>query len=276
MKRFSLMNFMLMLIIVALLSACGKSEPESSQAVEKAVAEEKKILRIVTDGAYAPMEYMEGEEVIGFGVDFAKAVALEAGYEADIEAVGWEPMFEEIERKTADMAISSITITDQRKQTFDFSVPYYLSTHKIMVSKGSGVESGTDLKGKKMAVLNGSTGQTTAKSIAGENSRDVLKFADHNLAIQELLKGRADAVIADNAVIEYYVKMHPEQDLKAVTDDSFENEFYGVLFPKGSGLKPEIDEAINILLDNGKYAEIYGKWFGIAPDIETLKAQQLK
>jgi glutamine transport system substrate-binding protein len=56
--------------------------------------------------------------------------------------------------------------------------------------------------------------------------------------------------------------------------DSFESEYYGLMFAKDSKLKAEFDEAINKVLDNGKYTEIYNKWFGSDPDIENLKAQQ--
>lgn len=271
MGKRSKFSFLLVLVLSLFLAACGSNEPEGNTASGE---EEKKTLRIVTDGAYAPMEYMDGGEVTGFGVDFAKAVAAEAGYEPNIEVIGWDPIFVEIEGKTADMAVSSITINDERKETYDFSVPYYLSTNKIMVAEDSDVQSGEDLKGKKVAVLNGSTGQEVAESILGENHRDILKFADNNLAIQELLAGGADAVIADNTIVEYYTQMNPDQKLKVVTDDSFSDEFYGILFPKGSELKAEFDEAIKTILDNGKYTEIYQEWFGTDPDIETLKAQQ--
>ncbi|MBZ5200656.1 transporter substrate-binding domain-containing protein [Planomicrobium chinense] len=274
MGKLSKLGFLLMLVLAMFLAACGSNEPESNAANGESGGKEKKTLRIVTDGAYAPMEYMDGGKVVGFGVDFAKAIVAEAGYEPNIEVIGWDPIFAEIEGKTADMAVSSITINDERKETYDFSVPYYLSTNKILVPKDSDVASGADLKGKKIAVLNGSTGQEVAEKIVGENSRDILKFADNNLAIQELLAGGADAVIADNTIVEYYTKMNPEQNLKAVEDDSFADEFYGVLFPKGSDLKPEIDEAINAVFESGKYAEIYEQWFGAQPDIETLKAQQ--
>jgi len=274
MGKLSRIGFLLMLVLAMFLAACGSDESTGNTSGGDSGGEEKKELRIVTDGAYAPMEYMEGGEVVGFGIDFTKAVVAEAGYEPNIEVIGWDPIFAEIEGKTADMAVSSITINDERKQTYDFSVPYYLSTNKILVPENSDVKSGADLKGKKIAVLNGSTGQEVAEKIVGENSRDILKFADNNLAIQELLAGGADAVIADNTIVEYYTKMNPDQNLKAVEDESFADEFYGVLFPKGSDLKPEIDEAIKTILDNGKYAEIYEKWFGSQPDVETLKAQQ--
>lgn len=268
-----------MLGFAMILAACGSSETGGSEDASSGGSgdsggEEKKTLRVVTDAAYAPMEYLEGDKVVGFDIDFLNAVAEEAGYELEIEHVGWDPIFVEIEGKTADLAISSITINDDRKQTYDFSVPYYLSTNKIMIPKDSEIQSGADLKDKKVAVQNGTTGQEVAEEILGKNNENLKKFENNNLAIQELLSNGADAVVADNIVIEYYAKMNPDDNLKVIADESFPAEYYGVMFPKGCELVSEFNDAINKVLDSGKYAEIYKEWFGNEPDVENLKAQQ--
>lgn len=255
--------------LVVFLSACGTSEKSSGGD-----GGEKKTLKIVTDAAYAPMEYLEGDKIVGFDIDFVKAVVEEAGYEANFVHVGWDPIFIEIKDEIADLAVSSITINDERRETYDFSFPYYLSTNKILVPEDSDIASGADLEGKKVAVQNGTTGQEVAENIFGKNSNSIKKFENNNLAIQELLSGGADAVIADNTVVEYYAKMNPNQKLKVVADDSFDAEYYGLMFPKDSELVSEINEAIKELLDSGKYAEIYKEWFGSEPDVENLKAQQ--
>lgn len=268
MKRLTKLGLIMVIGLSMFLAACGSSETGGSGG------EEKKTLKVVTDAAYAPMEYLEGDKVVGFDVDFINAVAEEAGYELDIKHVGWDPIFVEIEDETADIAISSITINDDRKQTYDFSVPYYLSTNKILIPEDSDIQSGADLKDKVVAVQNGTTGQEVAESILGKNSANIKKFENNNLAIQELLAGGADAVIADNTVIEYYASMNPDQKLKVIKDDSFAAEYYGLLFPKGSKLVSEFDEAINKVFDSGKYTEVYKEWFATEPDVENLKAQQ--
>ncbi|MDQ0155508.1 basic amino acid ABC transporter substrate-binding protein [Robertmurraya andreesenii] len=272
MKRLSKLGLVLILGFVLLLSACGTSETGSKDS-GKSGGDEKKTLRLVTDAAYSPMEYMDGDKILGFDIDFARAVAEEAGYELKIDHVGWEPLFVEIDGKNADLAISSITITDERKQTYDFSVPYYLSTNEILVPEGSEIKSGADLKDKVVAVQIDTTGHEIAASILGENHKDIRPFETTPIAIQELLSNGADAVIADKPVVDEYVKNNAEQKLIIITDDSFEQEFYGLLFPKGSKLVEEFNEAINTLFENGKYVEIYKKWFGEEPDIDALKAQ---
>lgn len=271
MKKFSALVVAMLFALV--LAACGseKTENEATGGSET----EKKSLRVVTDANYAPFEFMEGGKVVGFDVDFVNAVAEEAGYEVKIENVGWDPLFVEVKNKRADFGMSAITVNDERKQTYDFSVPYFLSTNKILVPENSDIKSAQDLKGKTVAVQNATTGQASAEKLLGKNSKNIKKFKNNNLAILELTKGGADAVVADNTVIEEYAKNNPKEKLIVIEDTAaFESEFYGLMFPKESNKKADIDEAIKKVLENGKYAEIYKKWFKVDPDLEKLQAQQ--
>ncbi|MEQ2527267.1 basic amino acid ABC transporter substrate-binding protein [Robertmurraya yapensis] len=267
MKKITKLSLLFIVALAAILTGCGKSETSGDS--------DSKTLKVVTNAAYAPMEYMNGDKIEGFDVDFINAVAKEAGYEVEIQHTGWDAMFVEVEDEISDLAVAAITVTDERKESYDFSVPYYLSTNMILVKEGSDIKSAADLKDKKVAVQNGTTGQEAAESILGENSKQLKKFEDNNIAIQELLSGGADAVVADNTVIETYVKNNPDQKLQVVEDaTAFDSEFYAILFPKGSELKADFDKALNTIIDNGKYTELYKEWFGTEPDVEGLKAQQ--
>lgn len=271
MKKLKLVLTMVTAAFVLLLTACGTSETSGGNGGKS----EEKTLRVVTDAAYAPFEYLDKGEVTGFSVDFINAVAKQAGYKVKIENVGWDPLFVEIEGKTADLAISSITINDKRKKTYDFTVPYFLSTNKIMVPKESPIKSAGDLKGKTVAVQNGTTGQEAVEKMFGAENKNLKKFENNNLAIMELKSGGADAVVADNTVVEEYVKNNPKDNLVVIEDtNAFEKEFYGVLFPKGSKLRGEFDKAIKEIMENGEYARVYQKWFNIEPDLTDIKAQQ--
>ncbi|MBM7604940.1 polar amino acid transport system substrate-binding protein [Metabacillus crassostreae] len=271
-----LLMMLMVLTFTFALAACGSSQSSSSGEGDGAAETEKKEkLRVVTDAAYAPFEYMDKGEIVGFDIDFVEAVAKEAGYEVEIVNVGWDPIFVEIKDEIADFAVSAITINDDRKQTYDFTSPYFLSTNKILVPEGSDIKSAEDLKDKVVAVQAGTTGQEAVDELLGKNSSNIKKFENNNLAIMELTSGGADAVVADNTVVEEYVKNNPDQKLVVIEDaDSFAAEYYGLMFPKGSELKADFDKAINTVLDNGKYAEIYNEWFGSEPDVENLKAQQ--
>nr|WP_239094448.1 basic amino acid ABC transporter substrate-binding protein [Bacillus sp. B15-48] len=264
-----------MLVFIALfVTACGTAEQSSGEA-EVDTNDEAKTLRVVTNATYAPMEYMDKGEVVGFDIDLIKAVAEEAGYKVEeVEHIGWDPIFVEIQNKRADLAMAAITINEDRKESYDFSVPYFLSTNKILVPEDSEIQSAEDLIGKIVAVQNGTTGQEAMDRLIGRNHSDIKKFEDNNLAIMEMESGGAAAVVADNAVVDEYAKNNSEKNLNVIEDDTFESEFYGILFPKGSELVEEFNNALNAVFDNGTYTEIYQKWFGVDPNIQFLKEQQ--
>jgi glutamine transport system substrate-binding protein len=272
MKKIKLLTTLMVMALMFILSACGSSETSGNGSDSD---KEKKTLRVVTDAAYAPFEYQDKGKIVGFDIDLVNAVAKEAGYKIDVAHTGWDPIFVELEKKIADIGISSITINDERKKTYDFSLPYFLSTNKIMVPEGSNIKSAEDLKDKTVAVQNATTGQEAVEGLLGKNSSQIKKFENNNLAILELKAGGADAVVADNTVIEEYAKNNPNDKFVIIEDKgAFDQEFYGMMFTKGSKIKADFDKALNEVLDNGTYAEIYNKWFKIDPDIQILKDQQ--
>lgn len=266
-----IVSWMLICSLFIVLAGCG-----NSQSSEGSDTKDTKVLKVVTNAEYAPMEYMDKGELAGFDIDFAKAVAEEAGYKAEITHVGWDPLFVEVDSGRAQAGVSAVSISEERQEQYEFSVPYFLSTNKILVPEGSTIKNSADLEGKKVAVLNGSTGMMAVEKVLGINNKNIKKFENNVLAIQELKQNGVDAVVADGAVVDEYVKNNPNDNFVVIEDASnFDSEFYGVIFQKGNTeLKAELDEAINAIFENGKYEEIYEEWFGIKPDIEYLKAQQ--
>lgn len=271
-KKLSILSLILALVLALTGCASGSSSGSSSSSGS---APAKKTLRVVNDATYPPFEYLNKGTMTGFDVDIMKALASAAGYKYNLVNVGWDPVFAELKNKTADMSISAISITSDREKTYDFSVPYFLSTNKILVAKNSTVKSAADLKGKKIAVQSGTTGQIAIEKIVGKNNPNVRKFKTINLAILDMLSHGSDAVVADNTVIEQYARNNPSKNLKVIQDTkAFVPEFYGIMYPKNSKLKADFDKAINKLYNDGTYKKIYEKWFKSAPDIAALKAQQ--
>jgi glutamine transport system substrate-binding protein len=261
------------LALLTALAACGKSaEPSSSSASGK--EETKKKIIVGTDAAFAPFEYMDKGKIVGFDVDLLDAVMKEAGMDYELKNIGWDPLFAALQNKEIDMAISGITINDKRKQTYDFSVPYFEATQMIMVKQNSPIKNALDLKGKTIGVQNATTGQEAVEKLLGKGN-NIKKFETTVVAIMELLNGGVDAVVTDNAVANEYVKNNPNKKIKVIPDSKhFESEFYGMMFPKGSDLKAKVDEALKKVMKSGKYAEIYKKWFGTEPNLDNLVKQQ--
>ncbi|AJA47286.1 histidine-binding protein [Clostridium pasteurianum DSM 525 = ATCC 6013] len=267
MKR-KLSLFSILLVIILLLSSCGKSSASESNTSEK------KKLTILTYANWNPFEYLDKGQLVGFDIDLIKALADEAGYKYDIKNSGWDAMFNQIKGNKADLGISGVTITDARKQTYDFSVPYFISRQSIVVKNTSTVKSGADLKDKTIAVQNGSTGQEAVEKLIGKDNPNIKKLKS-GLSYMELMHGDADAVVGDDTSNKEFLKNNSNQDLKIIQDkDSFAPEYFGIIYPKGSKIKADFDKALDKLYSNGTYTKIYQKWFKVDPDINELKAQE--
>ncbi|QYR21420.1 basic amino acid ABC transporter substrate-binding protein [Paenibacillus sp. sptzw28] len=227
---------------------------------------------IGSDASYEPMEFMDKDKITGFDIDFLAAVMNEAGLKYEVNNVAWDTMLESVKQgKEYQAGISAISITDDRKQTFDFSIPYFESTNVIMVKKGSGIKSALDLKGKKVAVQGATTADTLMTEIMGKGNTDLKRFDSNAVALLEMDKGGVDAVVADIAIVNDYIKNNPGKKYEDILDpEHFHPEYYGIAYPKGSELKAKLDPVIRKVIENGKYAEVYKKWFGKEPNTENL------
>lgn len=229
-------------------------------------------IKFATDATYAPMEYMDKDKITGFDIDFLAEVMKEADIDYDIKNIGWDTMLESVKQgKEYKGGISSVSITDERKETYDFSAPYFESTNMIMVREDSPVKNALDLKDLNVAVQGATTADTLMSGIMGQTSSNLKRFDSNTLALMDLAKGGADAVVADVAIVREYIKNNPDNKLVGILDPTnFESEYYGIIFPKGSDMKSKIDPAIKKVIENGKYAELYKKWFGEEPDTTNL------
>lgn len=251
-------------VLIVVAAGCSSSDGNNGEG--------DKVYKFATDAAYAPMEFMDKDKITGFDIDFLAAVMEEAGLKYEISNTGWDPMLEEVKSgKTYDAGISSVSITDERKETYDYSLPYFESTNMILVKDDSPIANATDLKGKKVAVQQSTTAETLMAGIMGNDNADLKRYESNALALLELDGNGVDAVVADIAIVREYMKNNPDKKFKGIIDSvNFESEYYGILLPKGSELKAKLDPAIKAVLENGKYTEVYKKWFGEEPNIDQL------
>ncbi|UOE94886.1 basic amino acid ABC transporter substrate-binding protein [Alkalihalobacillus sp. LMS39] len=261
-KIFKPFNLAAVAMSCMLLAACGTSEGTSGT---------DKPIVVGTEATFAPFEYMDKGEIVGFDVDLLDAVLSEAGIEYELKNVGWDPIFIMIENGEIDMAVSGITITEDRQQTYDFSSPYFESTHMVAFKEGADITSANDIVGKNIGVQISTTGQIAAEKIVGENHSDISKFDSTALAFLALDQGNVDVVVTDNVVVNEYVKNNPNSGVTGIEDtENFEAEYYGFLFKKENDLREEVNAAFKTILENGTYSEIYEEWFGVQPNIDLL------
>ncbi|QTN24860.1 basic amino acid ABC transporter substrate-binding protein [Rhizobacter sp. AJA081-3] len=258
-----------------LLAACGKKEPAPAPAASAAAPAASvaaapppaKVYAVGTDAAYAPFESQnEKGEIVGLTVDVVTAVAKKAGIEVKFVNTPWEGIFNSLAQGDRDMLASSITITDERKQTMDFTNPYFDAYQLIAVKATSKVSKFDDLKKLKVGVQTGTTGDEVVTKQQGKNSTNIKRFESTPLALKELEAGGVDAVVADNGVVINYVTNNPGAKFKTVSDKAFAPEQYGFAVKKGNTeLLEKLNKGLADIKADGSYDQIYAKYFGAAP-----------
>ncbi|MDB5931016.1 MAG: amino acid transporter substrate-binding protein family [Polaromonas sp.] len=264
-----------LLVAGLVLAACGKQEPPSPSASAPAPAPAAapapppaaKVYVVGTDAAYAPFESQnEKGEIVGFDIDVVKAAAEKAGIEVKFLNTPWEGIFNSVAQGDRDLLVSSITITPERKQTLDFSDPYFDAQQLIAVKNDSKIAKFDDLKKLKVGVQNGTTGDEVITKLQGKESANVKRFESTPLALKELEGGGVDAVVADNGVVVHYVNNNPGSKFKTIADSSFASEQYGIAVKKGNAeLLEKINKGLAAIKTDGTYNQIYTKYFGSAP-----------
>ena len=252
---------------VAGLTACGGATKEAPKSAEQPKADtakpaEQKTYQVGTDAAYPPFEKQVGDKIEGFDVDVLNAIAEAGGFKVNLQHTGWDPLFDGLDKGKVDIGISAITINDERKKNYDFSDPYFDAKQLILVPTKSTVTKLDDLKGKKIGVQSATTGETVVQEKFGKTYDGIKGFDDTPAAIDDLINGRVDAVVADNAVVLEYVKNIGNKGFKTVDDPQFEKEQYGLMVKKGNKeVLDKINDGLKKIKENGKYQEIYNKYF---------------
>ncbi|WP_297572243.1 basic amino acid ABC transporter substrate-binding protein [uncultured Deefgea sp.] len=223
-----------------------------------------KVYQVATDAAYAPFESLNSKkEVVGFSVDILEAIAQKTGMKIKFINTPWEGIFATLPNGDRDMIISSVTITPERKQSMDFSEPYFEAKQLIAVNKKSKVSKFTDLKTLKVGVQTGTTGDEVIQKLQGKTSPNIKRFESTPLAIKELENGGVDAVVADNGVVVNFVSNNPKSNLKTIDDATFAKEYYGIAVKKGNkALIEQLNKGLAAIKADGTYEKIYTKYFG--------------
>jgi arginine/lysine/histidine/glutamine transport system substrate-binding/permease protein len=216
----------------------------------------------VSDVSFAPFEFKEGDKIVGFDIDLMNAIGEAAGFTPDIQNLNFDGIIPALQSGTVDAAISGMTITPERAGTVSFSRPYFKAGLAIAVRENNtDITSLDSLKGKNIAVQIGTTGAKKAAEIQGAKIRT---FDTSILALQELANGNVDAVINDAPNTLYALKSGGVSGIKVV-GQLLTEEYYGIALPKNSPNVEKINQGLTTIIQNGKYAEIYKKWFGGEP-----------
>jgi polar amino acid transport system substrate-binding protein len=222
---------------------------------------QQKELVVGSSATYRPFAYENpAKEIVGYDIDIIKAIAQKEGLQIKIVNTPWTGIFAALNNGDVDLIISGVTINEKRKQSYDFTPPYFEARQLIGVHKDSAVKNLKDLTGKKIGVVTGSTGDDIASRAFGKTSEDIKRFESTPVAISELANSGVDAVIGDNGVIAYRVQEHKQ--LKTVSDPDFPKEFFGIVVKQGNkALLDKLNAGLAAIKADGTYARIYKVWF---------------
>lgn len=272
MKRsFVMLSIGLLLLVIA---ACGskadtgnpsgqagpvnESASSSKDEVLQKIASSKTLV-VGLDATFKPFEYKNGDQFEGFDVDLIQAVAKELGADkvrfVDTEFKGLIPG---LQAKKFDMIASAMYITDERKQTIDFSDTYFPGGLSIMVNKDNdSIQGLDDLKGKKVAVQIGTKSVKFMEEHAKET--ELVQVEKNTEMFLELETGKVDAIVTGLPAAKTYTK---EKGTTKVLPDILTEEYYGYGIRKeNTEFTKAVNDALKRVKDSGEYDQIMKKWF---------------
>ena len=247
---------------------------DSAEAADDQLAQIKAKGEIVVamEGTWSPWTYHdENDELVGYDVEVAKAIAEKLGVKATFVEGEWDGLFAGMDAGRYDIVVNGVDITEERAQKYDFTEPYaYNRTAIIVKEDNEEIQSFEDLNGKHTA----NTISSTYAELAEKYGADVTGVDDLNQTFELLLSGRIDATL--NAELTYYdyMKAHPDAKIKivALTDDASE---VAIPLRKGAAsdnLRAAINQALEELRADGTLSELSVKYFGSdvsqAPDAQ--------
>ena len=236
-------------------TAAEKTEETSAEAAGTEAA--GGVLVMATNAEFPPYEYHDGGEIVGIDAEIAKAIADELGMELEIEDIAFDSIIPEITSGKADMGLAGMTVTEDRKQSVDFTDTYAKASQKIIVKEDSAIASPDDLTGVIVGVQQGTTGDIYVSDLEPDGTT-VERYNKGFEAVQALSQGKIDAVVIDGEPAKTFVAQ--TEGLK-ILEESFTDEEYAIAVKKGNTeLLEKINGALKTLKDNGTLDEIVAKY----------------
>ncbi len=251
------MKKVLALVLAAVLIASVAILPGCSGSGDSA-----KKFAIYSDNAFAPFEFLDKEtnEYIGVDMDIMAAVAKDQGFEYEMHNEGFDAAMGAVQSGQADAMIAGMTITDERKETFDFSAPYFDDGQVVVVKPDSDIKKLADLKGKKIACKTSTVSGEYAESIKDKYGFTIDYFEGSDTMYQAVVTGSADACVEDFSVIGWAIESE-KVGLKILTEP-VNVKGYGFAVKNGQNaeLLKMFDDGLANIKKSGEYKKILAKY----------------
>ena len=267
----------LTLLAVAALAACGKTEapvvapaPAVAPAAVAEPVSQWPELRVAVDATYKPFTYKtDSGDLAGFDVDIAKALCDELKSKCVFVEQAWDGMIPGLQAKKYDMIISSMSITEERKQAVDFTGKYYNTPSCVVVKSALNLgPEAANFKGKKLGVLKASTQEKYAMGELQPAGATIVAYDAQDQVYLDIKSGRLDGTVADVVEVNGGFLSTPDGKDYACAGARIPVEFDAKYFGAGAGvalrkedtaLRDALDTAIKTIRDNGKWKELADK-----------------
>ena len=247
-------NIFVCLAVVLLFIGCTKEENTETK---------REVLRIGTDATYPPFETVDTEtgEPAGFDIDLIKEICKENNWKPEIIVTPFDGIIPGLKNKKYDVVISAMTITPERSVAVSFSDPYYFAGQILAVNNDNeDINSIDDVKGKRVGVQLGTTGEIMAKKMEG---LQVFSFDNIGAAFIDMENGNLDAVLNDLPTTQTYIKQHGSAKM---VGEILSSEYYGIAVRQSdTALLSDINTALTKIKSDNRYNELHMKWFNISP-----------
>lgn len=242
----------------AIMTGCSGKESSSEAGGD---SQEQEVLTVAMELAYPPFETKDEQgNPSGVSVDFMKDFGEYIGKEIGIENISFDGLIPSLQTGKADMVMSSMTITEERKETVDFSEPYANALLAVLTNKDSQITSVDDLnqEGKKVAVKTGSTGYLYAQEHL--KNAEIIALQDESACVMEVSQGKADGFIYDQLTI--YRNWQNNLDTTNAVFIPFQDvEPWGIAVKKGNTeLLDQLNEFIETYREDGGFEELTEKY----------------
>lgn len=230
------------------LAACGSAANQEGTAT-------KGVLVMATNAEFPPYEYHDGDAIVGIDVEIAEAVAQRMGCKLQIEDIAFDSIIPEVASGKADLGLAGMTVTEDRKQSVDFSDSYASSSQVVIVPETSAVKTLDDLGDD--AVIGVQTG-TTGDIYCSDDYTNVERYNKGMEAVQALTQGKLDAVVIDREPAKVFVAENPGL---VILNESYTDEDYAAAIRKGNtALLENVNKALDELKSDGTLDEIVAKY----------------
>ncbi len=255
-----------MALVIACFAACGgkTEEPKTTGTDAETTAEIVEnpaptgdALVMGTNAAFPPYEFVaEDGSYAGIDVEIANAVAEKLGMTVEVKDMEFDSLIPAVAGGSIDFVMAGLTVTDERKETVDFSDTYATGVQVIIVKEDSEIASVDDLEGKKIGVQAGTTGDIYVTGDYGQEN--VSQFNNGSLAVQALINGQVDCVVIDNEPAKNFVAAN--EGLK-ILETEYVTEDYAAAFSKeNTDLRDQFNAALAELIADGTVQAIVDKY----------------